>query len=126
MRKGKISDVDYKNGMVTVIYLDGPGGVTDMLPYLNIGDEYKMPKIGDTVVVARSSIGKDIVLGKIWNRGNKPEVYGEGKYHKRLSESATIYASDKDNMKIKDKDIIFETDKGQITVNEILRLHGKI
>lgn len=121
MRKGKVSDIDYDNGMVSVIYADGEGGITDMLPCLNIGDEYKMPEIGEIVAIGKMSSGRDIVLGKLWSHGNKPEMKGKGMYHKRLSTTAIIFASDSDNVKLQDTDIVFETDYGMITVTEIMK-----
>ena len=51
IRFGKVSNINYKTGCMEVTYEDREDSVTDMIPMLaNAG--YKMPKVGDTVVVA--------------------------------------------------------------------------
>ena len=120
MRKGEVSSIDYKNGMVSVTFMDWEGGTTDMLPCLSIGDEYKMPQIGETVAVGEMSSGHGIVLGKLWNRGNTPGKSGKGLYFKRLTDTAEISASGNDGMRLKDSDIVFDTDYGTVTVSEIM------
>ncbi len=130
MRKGIVSDVDYTNGMVAVIYSDGEKSTTDLFPCLNTGDEYKMPEIGEMVVVGRLSTGSGVVLGKLWNRGNQPGRSGKGVYHKKLSSTAAISASDTEHMKFEDEDIVFSTGYGLVTVVDIMKrleaLEGKI
>ena len=126
MRKGEVSSVDYENGMVSVTYMDGEGGTTDMLPCLAVGDEYKMPSIGETVVVGEMSSGHGIVLGKLWNRGNTPEKAGKGIYHKKLTDTAQISASGTDGIQLKDSDIIFNTNYGTVTVSEIIKRLEKL
>lgn len=126
MRKGEVSSVDYENGMVSVTYMDGEGGTTDMLPCLAVGDEYKMPGVGETVAVGEMSSGRNIVLGKLWNRGNTPEKAGKGLYHKKLTNTAEISASGTDAMQLKDSDIIFCTDSGTIAVSEIMERLEKL
>lgn len=126
MRKGEVSSVDYENGMVSVTYMDGEGGTTDMLPCLAVGDEYKMPGIGETVAVGKVSSGHGIVLGKIWNRGNTPEKTGKGMYHKKLTDTAEISASGTGGMQLKDRDITFSTDYGAVTATEIIKRLEKL
>ncbi len=139
MKKGIVSDIDYKNGMVSVIYTDGEGGVTDLASCLSAGDEYKMPALGDIVITDSTSSGHIIVLGKLWNKGNVPEKSGKGIYHKRLSSGAGITASENgmeietkdigvnaDNAKITAQDIAFNTAYGQVTVTEIMKRLEKL
>ena len=140
MKKGIVSDIDYKNGMVYVIYTDGEGGVTDLASCLSAGDEYKMPALGDIVITDSTSSGHIIVLGKLWNKGNVPEKSGKGIYHKKLSDGVCIAASGQGDMEITAKDINintnnakitasnieFNTEYGQVTVTEIMKRLEKL
>lgn len=128
MRTGIVSDTDYNNGMVSVIYTDGDsgGGATDLLPCLNTEDGYKMPEAGQVVVIGKLSTGRSIVLGKLWDRANRPEKAGRGVYHKRLSSTAEISASGTEYLKLADKDIAFETDYGIFTVTDIIKRLEKL
>jgi len=129
MRKGIVSDTDYANGMVAVIYSDGEKSTTDLLPCLNTGDEYKMPEPGEMVITGKLSTGGSVVLGKLWNKANRPEYSGRGVYHKKLSNTASISASGTRHMEFKDRDISFNTDYGLVTVTDIMKrlemLEGK-
>lgn len=73
-RIGTVSKVDKENGMISVLYEDRNGKVTQQLPFLSFNDEYKMPKIGEKVYVVHLSNGTEmaVVLGKYWNKANKP------------------------------------------------------
>ena len=73
-RIGVVSAVDRKNGMVSVVYEDRDGKVTQPFPFLNFNDEYKMPKPGDHVAVMHLSNGTEmgVVLGKYWNEADTP------------------------------------------------------
>lgn len=55
IRIGKVSSVDYGSGMIKVTYPDLDNSVTDDLPYLTFNDEYKMPKVGASVLVVHLS-----------------------------------------------------------------------
>lgn len=57
IRIGKVSSVDYGSGMIKVTYPDLDNSVTDDLPYLTFNDEYKMPKVGASVLVVHLSNG---------------------------------------------------------------------
>lgn len=89
IRIGKVSSINYKNGMVRVAYQDKDGAVTAELPMLNNGREYYMPSVGDSVLVAHLSNGasRGVAIGTYWNKKNSPPAAGEGVYHKRLSKN---------------------------------------
>ena len=84
-RIGTVSKVDRENGMISVLYEDRSGKVTQNLPFASFNDEYKMPKIGDKVSVLHLSNGTEmgIVLGKYWNKSNKP-ADSKDTYHKQF------------------------------------------
>ncbi len=86
IRIGRVSAIDYANGMVSVVYTDRDASVTKSLPYLSFNGEYKMPAVGKYVLVAHLSNGSDagIVLGPYWNKGNVPATSGQGVYRKEL------------------------------------------
>lgn len=46
IRIGKVSSIDYANGMISVTYPDMDGATTDNFPVFSLTDEYKMPGIG--------------------------------------------------------------------------------
>lgn len=87
IRIGKVSSVDYANGMVKILYEDKGGAVTAALPCLSNG-EYRMPDVGAMVLVAHMSNGVEngVCIGTIWNAGNKPPKAGRGIFHKELGE----------------------------------------
>ncbi len=88
IRIGTVSSVDAGTGMVSIIYGDRDGEVTDLLPYATFNDEYKLPRIGAKVVVLHLSNGKEmgVVLGTYWNESNVAGASGE--YHKALGDGA--------------------------------------
>ena len=45
IRIGKVSKIDYKSGMVKVVYEDRDDAVTDLMPVLTFNAEYKMPQL---------------------------------------------------------------------------------
>lgn len=85
IRVGKISSVDYAAGTVHVAYPDKDGSVTANLPLLS--DEYRMPEVGDMVLVLHLSNGAEagVVLGRYWSRNNTPPEGVAGLYRKDLS-----------------------------------------
>ncbi len=92
LRIGKVSTVNYKTGMVSVIYEEESNAVTAKMPCLSFNGEYKMPKADDYVAVAYLSNGSSIglILGSFWNETNKPQHSGKGVYFKELSPEAYI------------------------------------
>ena len=89
IRIGKVSSVDYGSGMIKVTYPDLDNSVTDDLPYLTFNDEYKMPKVGASVLVVHLSNGSamGIVAGTYWNSSHRPPVSGKGVYRKDLAQA---------------------------------------
>lgn len=86
IRVGRISSIDYDNGMVKVLYKDRNNAVTDTIPFLNLNGEYKMPNIDDMVLVLHLSNGSSmgIVMGTFWSSANKPAETGAGLYRKEF------------------------------------------
>lgn len=86
IRVGRVSSIDYSKGMIKVIYADKDNSVTKDLPFLSMNGEYKMPDIGDMILVLHLSNGAamGIVLGTFWSNGHKPAETGKGVYRKEL------------------------------------------
>lgn len=89
IRLGKVSSVDYKNGMISVTYPDLDDNTTDKLPVFSMCDEYKIPPIGAEVLVLHLSNGctAGVVMGRYWNQGNKPAVSGKNVFRKELGQA---------------------------------------
>lgn len=89
-RIGQVSKVDYKTGMISVVYKDMNGEddvTTDLIPYIALNNEYHMPSVEDYVAVLHLSNGFEtgLVLGRFWNGKNKPPINGKDKYRKDFS-----------------------------------------
>ncbi|NBH27679.1 hypothetical protein D3Z60_18320 [Lachnospiraceae bacterium] len=91
-RIGKVSSIDYKNGMIQAVYTDKDNAVTTKLPYANFGNEYNMPRIGEHVIVAHLSNGtsRGVAFGGIWNKKNVPRESGKELYRKELSKTPGV------------------------------------
>lgn len=89
IRIGRVSSVNYDTGMMRVVYNDKGKTVTKELPFLNYNEEYTMPTIGEQVLTAHLSNGnsRGVVVGKMWNKKNRPAESGKGIYRKELSRS---------------------------------------
>lgn len=87
IRIGRVSSINYETGMARVTYRDKDETVTTEFPMLNFNDEYRMPKVGQDVMVAHLSNGssRGVVMGTIWNRKYAPVETGAGLYRKDLS-----------------------------------------
>ena len=92
LRIGKVSTVNYKTGMVSVIYEEESNAVTAKMPCLSFNGEYKMPKVDDYVAVAYLSNGSSIglILGSFWNETNKPLHSGKDVYFNPAAISGTL------------------------------------
>lgn len=118
IRVGRVSSVDYTNGMVSVVYPDRDSMVTRKLPYFCHCGEYMMPAIDDEVIVCHLSdnSANGVVMGKFWDADNKPPVSGAGKFYKSLGgESYMSCTGD---------EITFHDKHGTITLAEIIALKG--
>lgn len=87
IRVGRISSINYETGMARVTYRDKDESVTAEFPMLTYNDEYRMPKIGQDVLVAHLSngSGRGAILGTIWNQKYVPKETGDVLYRKDLS-----------------------------------------
>lgn len=117
VRIGKVSSVDYKNGMISVTYPDLDDSVTDELPVFSMTDEYKMPQIGAEVLVLHLSNGctAGVVMGRYWNEANKPPISGKDVFRKELG-----IAFGEAYIQYKDGDITLKDKKGSTTLGSIL------
>ena len=57
IRVGCVSKINYEEGTIEVTYPDRDDAVTDPFPVLSFNDEYKMPDIGQDVLVLHLSNG---------------------------------------------------------------------
>ena len=89
IRMGKVSSIAYANEMISVTYPDLDNSTTDNFPVFSLTDEYKMPGIGQEVLVLHMSNGQSagIVMGRYWNKGNRPPVSGENIFRKELGKA---------------------------------------
>ena len=129
IRIGKVSSVDYENGMIKVTYPDLDNAVTDDLPVMSFNGEYKMPEIGKEVLVLHLSNGTaaGIALGPYWNKRNQPAESGPGLYRKELgSYPGEAFAKCVGGvLEINAAQIVFVTESGSVTVAELLALLGR-
>ena len=95
IRVGCVSKINYKEGTIEVTYPDRDDAVTDPFPVLSFNDEYKMPGIGDDVLVLHLSNGSalGVVLGPYWNEDNKPQVSGKDVFRSHYSGTAAGHES---------------------------------
>lgn len=118
IRVGNVSNVKYKKGLIEVTYPDLDDSVTDALPVFSLTGEYKMPKIGDEVLVVHLSNGETagIVLGKFWGGDEKSMVYGKNVFRKELGDTqGECY------IQYKDGKLSFKSPEGSTTLGSILQ-----
>ena len=89
IRVGRVSKVNYDTGMVRGTYPDMDDAVSAELSFLTSGDEYKMPKVGDNVLVSHLGSGQSrgVVLGTYWNKQHNSQKTGQGVFRKELAET---------------------------------------
>lgn len=122
IRIGKVSTVDYEAGMVSVTYPEMDANTTNRFPVFSMSDEYKMPAVGQEVLVLHLPTGQaaGVVLGKMWNTVNKPRKSGEHVYSQEFGdgpeESYMEYDGADGDLKFKDKNT------GPVTLTELLGL----
>lgn len=125
IRIGKVSSVDYESGMLKVVYPDLDNSVTDDLPYLTFNDEYKMPKVGASVLVVHLSNGAaaGIVCGSYWNTAHKPPVSGKNMYRKDLAQAIgeAFLQYGGSGLTIHAPSITLSTKAGSVSVAEIIK-----
>lgn len=101
IRVGRVSSINYETGMARVTYRDKDDSVTGEFPILTNNDEYRMPQVGQDVLVAHLSNGSSRggIIGTLWNRKHQPFEAGKNLYRKELSrekDAAYIRYSDDD------------------------------
>jgi len=125
IRIGKVSSVDYGSGMIKVVYPDLDNSVTDDLPYLTFNDEYKMPKVGASVLVVHLSNGAaaGIVCGSYWNTSHNPPVSGKNVYRKDLAQAIgeAFLQYSGGGLTIHAPSITLSTKSGSIEVGDIIK-----
>lgn len=130
IRIGKISKIDYETGMAEVTYPDMDNSVTALFPIVNLNEEYKMPEIGEEVLVLHLSNGaaSGLILGPFWNEANKPAVNGKNVYRKEFSKSkGTAYIQYKDGaVELRGPAIRYVCNSGSYTAAQILKLFEKV
>lgn len=122
IRIGTVSSVDLKNGMVSVLYQDRDGKVTQPLPLFSPGGEYNMPDIGAKVLVAHLSNGGEmgVVLGTFWNEENAPGT--SETYRKVIAPGVAVkYDIRTGNLVVTAPHIIFraEDDSAEVSVADL-------
>lgn len=126
IRIGKVSKINYENGMIEVTYPDLDDAVTDELPVCSFNGEYKMPDIGQEVLVLHLSNGSvaGVVMGPYWNKENRPEVSGKGVYRKEMGpKPGQAYAQYKDGtMEIRGPSVRLVCNSGAVTVAQIIQM----
>ena len=107
VRIGKVSKINYKDGLISATYPDMDDSVTDDVPVFSFTGEYKMPAVGDEILVLHLSNGQSagVVMGRYWNEDNPPAVYGKNVFRKELADTAgDAYIQYKDgNITLKDQ-----------------------
>ena len=129
IRVGNVSKVDYKKGMIEATYPDLDDSVTSFLSVVSFNDEYKMPEVGDEVLVVHLSSGQSrgLVLGHYWNKTNLSEHTGPGVYRKEFGHSyGEAYMDYDGELEIYAPSIRLSTAAGSITVAEIIALREQI
>lgn len=130
IRVGCVSKINYTAGTIEVTYPDRDDAVTDPFPVLSFNDEYKMPDIGDDVLVLHLSNGSalGVVLGPYWNEDNKPQVSGKDVYRKELSRTpGKAYMQFKDGtVDLRGPAVRLTCSSGSITVAQLLAMKAKL
>lgn len=123
VRLGLVSSVNYKTGMIKVTYPEYDNSVTDSFPCFAFGDEYKMPGIGEEVLVLHLSNGSEagVVMGKYWNVDNRPPAAGKSLFHKELGA-----AFGEAYMECLDGRILFHDQDVDITLSDIVKRLEKL
>ena len=108
---GKISAINYGAGTSAVTLPDRENQVIQDVPFLAM--IYEMPKPGDTVAVLFEEeggrIGKGVILGKIFLRGNAPRETGPGIFYKEFTDGAGIkYTPESQEMEIMTKKVVVD------------------
>lgn len=124
IRNGIISSVNSQNGTARVYYPER-GSTTADFPLFAFWGEYKMPEIGEQVVVLHLSndTSSGVILGKFWDDKNKPP---EGLTYKRVMGDGAFEQFSGEQVLLRGPEIRFEHSGGSITLSELLALRGRV
>lgn len=126
IRIGHVSRIDYEKGMIAVAYLDRDNSVTKLMPYLQLGGEYHMPKVEQRVAVLHLSSGMEfgIILGPFWDATTPPPQTGKDVFHKELSheEGKAYFHHDPETrtLTVRADEIILKTQAGDVIVSDLI------
>lgn len=124
IRVGTVSSINYEDGTIRVTYPDLDDAVTDDFPVLHFGGKYKMPEIGEDVLVLHLSNGDEagFVLGSYWTEDDPPAFSGVDVFLQEFANEAGIaYALYQNNeLRIKAPKIILETAAGEVDVDTLI------
>ena len=89
IRIGKVSSINYDQGLIRVTYPDRDNSVTAEIPVFSFTDEYKMPQVGSEVLVLHLSNGAaaGVMMGHYWNKNNRCPKTGPNIFRKVLAHS---------------------------------------
>lgn len=124
IRIGKVTTLYPSEGKVRVLYED-ISETSVKLPLLTFNNEYRMPKIGTTVVtihMENSSAG--FVLGEYWSGVNKPNETGEKLYRKSIDEASLKYSNGQ--LEIYSPQILLRTPSGTITAEQLITVLNRL
>lgn len=130
VRIGRVSSVNYPAGTVRVAYPDRSGRDTAELPvFCGMGQEYRMPAVGDAVLVLHlsndSSMG--IVMGGFWSLKTAPPKSGEAVYYKAFQDQGAAFMQVvSGRMTLGAEGITLQDGSGTITVSELLEMKRKV
>lgn len=124
IRVGSVSSINYEDGTIRVTYPDLDNAVTDDFPVLHFGGKYKMPEIGEDILVLHLSNGAEagFVLGSYWTDDDPPAFSGPGVFLQEFAAVAGIaYALYKSSeLRIKAPKIVLETEAGELDVDTLI------
>ena len=116
IRVGCVSKINYEEGTIEVTFPDRD-------------DAYKMPDIGQDVLVLHLSNGSalGIVLGPYWNKDNKPAASGKDVYRKEMAQKpGKAYTQYKDGtVELRGPAVRLTCSSGSITVAQLLAMKSK-
>lgn len=122
MEIAKVSQVNYKKGLVRLTLENKEESVTNWIPYLSF--EYEMPKVGDVVLYVPENTNYQnpyyfgLCLGRYYNKGEMPKLSGKEIYYKAmLGDVIFIYNADQ-------KKLTIQTEK-EIEINAVKQIQIK-
>lgn len=103
----KVSSINYESGTANLTIEEQENQVITNVPFL--AGAYDMPGIGSMVVAildrSGGRIGRGVVLGEIYSKGNRPKVNGPGVFFKEFADGSYM------SYNPSDKSMIITADK---------------